>query len=131
MLKAKRRIRLPRSDRPAEDLRQGFMNCDRMMTQEGQEMENVRRSRFAFGLGPVGRALRSPLVSRCFFYDLTDVLDMPDETVWTMTGVRTLRWILDAVKDLMRKGLVDKTQTRWAGSGPGSDRRNRGDRQAD
>lgn len=113
MLKAKRRIRLPRSDRPAEDLRQGFMNCDRMITHEGKGMEYARRSQFAFWLGTVGRAMLSPLVSRYFLYYLADVLDLPDETMWTITGVLTLRWIFDAVNDPLRKGLVDNTRACW------------------
>ncbi|MPN20341.1 hypothetical protein SDC9_167719 [bioreactor metagenome] len=113
MLKAKRRIRLPRSDRPAEDLRQGFMNCDRMITHEGKGMENARRSQFAFGLGTVGRAMLSPLVSRYYIYFLADVLYLPDETMWTMTGVLTLRWIFDSVKDPRMGVLVDNTRACW------------------
>ncbi|MFB0959111.1 MAG: MFS transporter [Clostridiaceae bacterium] len=64
-------------------------------------------------MGTVGQGMLSPLVSMCFIYYLADVLDLTDETMWTMTGVLTLRWICDAVQDPRMGMLVDNTRAGW------------------
>ncbi len=74
--------------------------------------DNVR-NRYAFGLGTVGRDMLYTLVSIYFMYYLTDVLDLPDATMWYMTGALTVLRIFDAVNDPIMGILVDNTHTRF------------------
>ena len=74
---------------------------------------NVKRNRYAFGLGTIGRDMLYTLVSIYFMYYLTDVLNLPDSTMWYMTGVMTVLRIFDAVNDPLMGVLVDNTHTRW------------------
>lgn len=71
------------------------------------------RNRYAFGLGTVGRDMLYTLISIYFMYYLTDVLDLPDSTMWYMTGALTALRIFDAVNDPIMGVLVDNTHSRW------------------
>lgn len=75
--------------------------------------ETAKRNRYAFGLGTIGRDMLFTMVSMYFMYYLTDVLDLPDETMWIMTGALTALRIFDAVNDPLMGVLVDNTRTRW------------------
>lgn len=74
---------------------------------------SARRNRYTFGLGTVGRDMLYIMVSMYFMYYLTDVLDLPDSTMWYMTGALTLLRIFDAVNDPIMGVLVDNTRTQW------------------
>lgn len=76
-------------------------------------MSNIKRNRYAFGLGTVGRDMLYNMVSMYFMYYLTDVLNLPDSTMWYMTGALTILRIFDAVNDPIMGVLVDNTRTKW------------------
>ena len=76
-------------------------------------MTNSRRNRYAFGLGTIGRDMLYSLVSMYFMYYLTDVLNLPDSTMWYMTAALTVLRIFDAVNDPIMGVLVDNTRSRW------------------
>lgn len=71
------------------------------------------RNRYTFGLGTVGRDMLYSLVSMYLIFYLTDILDLPDSTMWWMTGVLTVLRIFDAVNDPFMGFLVDNTHTRY------------------
>ena len=73
----------------------------------------VKRNRYAFGLGTIGRDMLYTLVGIYFMYYLTDVLNLPDQTMWYMTGVLTVLRVFDAVNDPLMGVLVDNTHSRW------------------
>lgn len=75
--------------------------------------DNTRRNRYCFGLGTVGRDMLYTLVSMYLMTYLTEVLDLPDATMWWMTGVLTVLRIFDAVNDPFMGYLVDNTQSRF------------------
>lgn len=76
-------------------------------------MTNTRRNRYAFGLGTVGRDMLYSMVSMYFIFYLTDVLNLPDSTMWYMTAALTVLRIFDAVNDPIMGVLVDNTRSRW------------------
>jgi len=76
-------------------------------------MNNAKRNRYFFGLGTVGRDMLYNLVSMYFMYYLTDVLNLPDSTMWYMTAALTVLRIFDAVNDPVMGVLVDNTRSRF------------------
>ncbi len=76
-------------------------------------MKNTKRNRYFFGLGTVGRDMLYNLVSMYFMYYLTDVLNLPDITMWYMTGALTFLRIFDAVNDPIMGVLVDNTRSSY------------------
>lgn len=72
-----------------------------------------KRNRYTFGLGTVGRDMLYSLVSMYLIFYLTDILDLPDSTMWWMTGVLTVLRVFDAVNDPFMGYLVDNTHTRY------------------
>lgn len=74
---------------------------------------NARRNRYMFGLGTVGRDMQYSLVSMFLLFYLTDVLNLPDSTMWWMTGALTILRIFDAVNDPIMGFLVDNTRSRY------------------
>ena len=76
-------------------------------------MNNTKRNRYFFGLGTVGRDMLYNLVSMYFMYYLTDVLNLPDSTMWYMTAALTILRIFDAVNDPVMGVLVDNTRSRF------------------
>lgn len=71
------------------------------------------RNRYTFGLGTVGRDMLYSLVSMYFLFYLTEILDLPDSTMWYMTAALTVLRVFDAVNDPLMGVLVDNTKTRW------------------
>ncbi len=71
------------------------------------------RNRFAFGLGTVGRDMLFATVNMFLLVYLTEVLDLPDATMWYMTGVLTILRIFDALNDPVMGVLVDNTRSRY------------------
>ncbi|NLZ83274.1 MAG: sugar transporter, partial [Clostridiales bacterium] len=45
-----------------------------------------KKNRYMFGLGTVGRDMLYTIVSMYLMFFLTDILDLPDSTMWWMTG---------------------------------------------
>ncbi len=73
----------------------------------------VKRNRYFFGLGTVGRDMLYSLVSMYLIVYLTEILDLPDSTMWWMTGVLTVLRVFDAVNDPFMGYLVDNTNSRF------------------
>lgn len=74
---------------------------------------NARRNRYAWGLGTIGRDMLFTMVSMYLMYYLTEVLDLPDATMWVMTAALTVLRVFDAVNDPIMGVVVDNTRTRW------------------
>ncbi len=72
-----------------------------------------KRNRYTFGLGTVGRDMLYSLVSMYLLVYLTEILDLPDSTMWWMTGILTILRVFDAVNDPIMGYLVDNTHTRF------------------
>ena len=71
------------------------------------------RNRVTFGLGTVGRDMVYALVSMFLIVYLTEVLDLPDSTMWWITGIVFAARIFDALTDPLMGFIVDNTSTRW------------------
>ena len=77
-------------------------------------MDNsAKRNRFSFGLGTVGRDMLYSMVSMYLMVYLTEILNLPDSTMWYMTGALTILRIFDAVNDPFMGFLVDNTHSRF------------------
>ncbi len=70
-------------------------------------------NRYLFGLGTVGRDMLYTMVSMYLLFFLTDILNLPDSTMWWMTGAMTILRIFDAVNDPIMGFLVDNTRSRF------------------
>lgn len=66
-----------------------------------------------FGLGTIGRDMFYSLTSTFLLVYLTEVLDLPDRTMWWMTGVFTILRIFDALNDPIMGVLVDNTRSKY------------------
>ncbi|NLO09489.1 MAG: MFS transporter [Clostridiales bacterium] len=73
----------------------------------------TKRNRYMFGLGTVGRDMMYTMVSMFLIHFLTEVLNLPDSTMWWMTGAMTILRIFDAVNDPIMGLLVDNTHSRF------------------
>ncbi len=71
------------------------------------------QNRFMFGLGTIGRDMIYTLVSVYLLVFLTEILNLPDSTMWYMTGALTILRIFDAVNDPFMGFLVDNTHSRF------------------
>lgn len=72
-----------------------------------------KKNRYMFGLGTVGRDMLYTIVSMYLMYYLTDILNLPDSTMWWMTGAMTILRVFDAVNDPIMGFLVDNTRSRF------------------
>ncbi|HKM33202.1 MAG TPA: glycoside-pentoside-hexuronide (GPH):cation symporter [Lachnospiraceae bacterium] len=73
----------------------------------------TNHNRYTFGLGTIGRDMLYTIVSMYLMLFLTDILDLPDSTMWWMTGALTILRIFDAVNDPIMGILVDNTHSRF------------------
>lgn len=73
----------------------------------------AKRNKYAFGLGTVGRDMVYSLVSMYLVVFLTEVLDLPDSTMWWITGIMLIARIYDAFNDPIMGVIVDNTKSRW------------------
>ena len=73
----------------------------------------INRNKYTFGLGTVGRDMLYSLVGSYLLVYLTEVLDLPNSTMWWMTGALTVMRIFDAINDPFMGFLVDNTNTRF------------------
>lgn len=70
-------------------------------------------NRFTFGLGTIGRDMVYTIVSMYLIFYLTDVLHLPDSTMWWITGITVAARIFDALNDPIMGTIVDNTKTKW------------------
>lgn len=73
----------------------------------------TKRNRYFFGLGTVGRDMLYSLVSMYLLVFLTEILNLPDSTMWWMTGALTALRIFDALNDPFMGFIVDNTRSRF------------------
>ncbi|MDR0388031.1 MAG: glycoside-pentoside-hexuronide (GPH):cation symporter [Treponema sp.] len=73
----------------------------------------MRRNKYCFGVGTIGRDMFYIMVSMFLLVYLTEVLDLSDSLMWWVTGVFTVLRIFDALNDPFMGLLVDNTRTRW------------------
>ncbi len=77
-------------------------------------MKNVSaRNHYTFGLGTIGRDMLYSLVSMYLIFYLTDILDLPDTTLWWLTSILLIARIFDAVNDPIMGVIVDNTHSRF------------------
>jgi melibiose permease/lactose/raffinose/galactose permease len=74
---------------------------------------NAKGNRFMFGLGTVGRDMLYSLVSMFLLFYMTDILNLPDSTMWWIAGIFTALRIFDAFNDPIMGFLVDNTHSRF------------------
>ena len=75
--------------------------------------EKRNLNRYTFGLGTVGRDMQYSLVSMYLMVYLTEILNLPDSTMWWMTGALTILRVFDAVNDPIMGVLVDNTKSKY------------------
>jgi len=73
----------------------------------------VNHNRYMFGLGTIGRDMLYTMVSMYLLFFLTDILNLPDSTMWWMTGALTILRVFDALNDPIMGFLVDNTHSRF------------------
>lgn len=73
----------------------------------------VHRNRWAFSLGTIGRDMLYTLVSMYLMFYLTDVLNVPDSTLWSLTGLILFFQLYDGLNDPIMGMLVDNTRSRF------------------
>lgn len=71
------------------------------------------RNRITFGLGTVGRDMLYSLVSMYLIFYLTDILCLPDSTLWWITGIMLAARIFDALNDPIMGVIVDNTKSKY------------------
>ncbi|MDC7233398.1 MAG: glycoside-pentoside-hexuronide (GPH):cation symporter [Spirochaetales bacterium] len=71
------------------------------------------RNHYCFGLGTIGRDMQYALITMYLIYFLTDILQLPDSTMWWVTGIILVSRIFDAVNDPFMGVIVDNTKSRW------------------
>ena len=76
-------------------------------------MRQETGNRVFFGLGTVGRDMLYAMVSMYLIYYLTEVLDLPDRTMWWMTLIFTVMRVFDALNDPFMGMIVDNTRGRF------------------
>ncbi len=77
-------------------------------------MKNVStRNHYTFGLGTIGRDMLYSLVSMYLIFYLTDILNLPDATLWWLTSILLIARIFDAVNDPIMGVIVDNTHSRF------------------
>ncbi len=72
-----------------------------------------KRNLYTFGLGTIGRDMLYSLVSMYLIFYLTDILSLPDSTLWWLTSILLVARIFDAVNDPIMGVIVDNTHSRF------------------
>jgi sugar (glycoside-pentoside-hexuronide) transporter len=83
------------------------------MIRKGSKQMERKGNKYFFGLGTVGRDMLYSLVSMYLLFYLTDILNLPDSTMWWMAGILTVLRVFDAVNDPIMGVIVDNTRTRY------------------
>ena len=70
------------------------------------------RNKWTFGLGTVGRDMMYTMVSMYLMFYLTDVLQLPDDVLWWVTGIILAARVFDAFNDPFMGVIVDNTHSK-------------------
>lgn len=73
----------------------------------------MKRNRFTFGFGTIGRDMVYTLISVQLVYYLTDVIKLDTSVLWWITGIILVARIYDALNDPIMGLIVDNTKTRF------------------
>ena len=76
-------------------------------------MRQADSNRYFFGLGTIGRDMFYTMVSMYLLHYLTEVLNLPDDTMWGMTLILTVLRVFDALNDPLMGLMVDNTRSRF------------------
>lgn len=57
------------------------------------------RNRYTFGLGTIGRDMLYSMVSMYLVFYLTDILELPTDTLWWITAIVLAARVFDACND--------------------------------
>ncbi|NLW89821.1 MAG: sugar transporter [Clostridiaceae bacterium] len=71
------------------------------------------RNRFFYSVGTIGRDMQYTIVAMFLNVYLTEVLNLPDETLWWTTGITLAVRVYDAVNDPLMGLFVDNTKSRF------------------
>ena len=73
----------------------------------------LTNNRLTFGLGTIGRDMVYAIVSMFLLFYLTDVINLPTDTMWWVAAIILAARIFDALTDPLMGFIVDNTHTRW------------------
>lgn len=73
----------------------------------------MKRNRYTFGLGTVGRDMVYTLISMYLMFYLTDIKVLDTNTLWWVTAIILGARIFDAFNDPVMGMIVDNTHTKW------------------
>ena len=73
----------------------------------------AKRNRYTFGLGTIGRDMVYTIVAAYLMFYLTDVIEVPTQSLWWITGIILACRVFDALNDPFMGLVVDNTHTRW------------------
>ena len=60
---------------------------------------SLKRNKYAFGLGTIGRDMVYSMVSMYLTYYLTDIIQVSTSVLWWITGIMLLARVFDALND--------------------------------
>ncbi len=73
----------------------------------------MKRNKYAFGLGTIGRDMVYSMVSMYLTFYLTDIIEVSTSVLWWITGIMLIARVFDALNDPIMGVIVDNTDTRW------------------
>lgn len=73
----------------------------------------MKRNKWAFGVGTIGRDMVYSLISMYLIFYMTDVIYVPTDILWWITGIVLVARIFDACNDPVMGLIVDNTNTRF------------------
>ena len=75
--------------------------------------KQIKRNKYCFGLGTVGRDAVYTLISMYFITHLTEVVGLSDAHLAIIGGLMVVFRVFDALNDPVMGTIVDNTKTRW------------------
>lgn len=75
--------------------------------------KGMKRNKYMFGMGTIGRDMVYTLISMYLMYYLTDVIELPTATLWWITAIILGARIFDALNDPIMGVIVDNTHTKY------------------
>ena len=75
--------------------------------------KQMKRNKYCFGLGTIGRDAVYSLVSMYFITYLTEVVGLSDAWLAVIGGLMVAFRVFDALNDPIMGTVVDNTKTRW------------------
>ncbi|MFA9398029.1 MAG: glycoside-pentoside-hexuronide (GPH):cation symporter [Clostridiaceae bacterium] len=80
---------------------------------ENNKQYNNKRNHYTFGLGTIGRDMTYSLVSMYLIFYLTDILELPNKTLWQITIIILFARVFDALNDPIMGVIVDNTRSKY------------------